>query len=90
MFLFLHNQFRSQESTPLDIEGQSEISGCDKFESKNQFYWLYALKTEVQQGTNIRERLLNKPYVNEVTLQGKNHPWNAASPLIFKILLQSI
>ena len=27
---------------------------------------------EVQQGTNIHERLLNKPYVNEVHLTGQN------------------
>ena len=25
-------------------------------------------------GTNIQERLLNKPYVNEVTLTGQNPP----------------
>ena len=29
---------------------------------------------ELQQGTNIRERLLNKPYVNDVTLRGQKHP----------------
>ena len=30
----------------------------------------------IQQGTNILERLLNKPYVNEVTLRGKKTPLN--------------
>ena len=29
---------------------------------------------KVEQGTNILERLLNKPYVNEVTLRGKIPP----------------
>ena len=33
-----------------------------------------ALSKDVQQGTNIRERLLNKPYVNEVTLRGQKPP----------------
>ena len=28
----------------------------------------------IQQGTNIQERLLNKPYVNEVTLRGQKPP----------------
>ena len=28
----------------------------------------------LQQGTNIPERLLNKPYVNEVTLRGQKPP----------------
>ena len=29
---------------------------------------------DIQQGTNILERLLNKPYVNEVTLRGQKTP----------------
>ena len=28
----------------------------------------------IQQRTNIQERLLNKTYVNDVTLRGQNHP----------------
>ena len=28
-------------------------------------------KYVVQQGTNIQERLLNKPYVNEIILRGQ-------------------
>ena len=31
-------------------------------------------KGDVQQGTNIPERLLNEPYVNEVTLRGQKQP----------------
>ena len=30
--------------------------------------------SDIQQGTNIQERLLNKPYVNEVTLRGQKPP----------------
>ena len=30
--------------------------------------------TSIQQGTNIHERLLNKPYVNDVTLRGQKSP----------------
>ena len=33
-----------------------------------------ALLICIQQGTNIEERLLNKPYVNEVTLRGQKPP----------------
>ena len=29
---------------------------------------------DIQQGTNIPERLLNKPYVNDVTLRGQKSP----------------
>ena len=32
------------------------------------------IKTILHQGTIIQERLLNKPYVNEVTLRGQNPP----------------
>ena len=35
---------------------------------KFQFY------RQIQQGTNIPERLLNKPYVNDVTLRGQKSP----------------
>ena len=34
---------------------------------------IYSL--ELQQGTNIQERLLNKPYVNDVTLRGQKLPF---------------
>ena len=30
--------------------------------------------SNIQQGTNIHERLLNKPYVNDVTLRGQKSP----------------
>ena len=34
----------------------------------------FCYKIGIQQGTNIPERLLNKPYVNDVTLRGKKSP----------------
>ena len=40
----------------------------------------------IQQGTNIQERLLNKPYVNEVTLRGQNPPLTTDSILNFRHL----
>ena len=41
--------------------------------------------SNVQQGTNIQERLLNKPYVNEVTLRGQKPTLKCLSPMIFYI-----
>ena len=35
---------------------------------------LYTIQAYLQKGTNIRERLLNKPYVNDVTLRGQKSP----------------
>ena len=32
------------------------------------------LQRDVQQGTNIQEQLLNKPYVNGVTFRGQKPP----------------
>ena len=37
--------------------------------------------TIIQQGTNIRERLLNKPYVNEVILRGQKPSLKRCWPL---------
>ena len=34
----------------------------------------YSNTIYIQQGTNIQERLLNKPYVNDVTLRGQKSP----------------
>ena len=39
--------------------------------------------TPLHFGTNIQERLLNKPYANEVPLQGKTHLENAATFMEF-------
>ena len=41
----------------------------------------YFVKINVHFGTNIQERLLNKPYVNEDILTGQNPPWKCYYPL---------
>ena len=56
---------------------QNLKDGVDIADSTNKDYKKRCLSknaSNIQQGTNIRERLLNKPYVNEVTLTEQNPP----------------
>ena len=51
-------------------------SNCDYRQklSAHMLYDLESIRSYVQQRTNIQERLLNKPYVNKVTLSEQNPP----------------
>ena len=60
----------NKQQTTDNTTGNKYTGTRDDDSSKNQ----KDLPQVVQQGTNIHERLLNKPYVNDVTLRGQKSP----------------
>ena len=75
IFWSTHIVWKEKKVISYDSHWKKPASQCSQFcLFPLRLAVLATLVGKIQQGTNIQERLLNNPYVNEVTLRGQNPP----------------